>query len=68
MLGKIEIYNNCIECGNKEELTITEDQLFELETGQKLMQDILNDKTADEREIFISGICSSCHDRAFIEG
>ena len=53
----------CINCQRPQEVEMTEDQLHRLKncrsTGEHV-QDILPHHSADERELFISGICPIC--------
>lgn len=62
---KIEIIRKCKHCKEVKEFEVTLDQYMRIEAGQEHIQDIIPEHSPDEREILISGICSSCYDRMF---
>ena len=58
----------CFSCHQPKGVQMTEDQFERInkwrETGEHV-QDILPNHTADERELFISGICPTCWKNLF---
>ena len=69
--GRTLIYK-CPACGNITKIGLTQDEARELFFGvcnghRKPIQDILPDKTPDEREVMMTGLCPDCQD-AFLAG
>lgn len=58
----------CKHCKEDSLISVTEKQFKELKKGEKHIQQILPNHSADAREILISGICGTCYDRMFIHG
>lgn len=59
------IVPSCVMCDATTTLTITGQQMYQLQTSAKLLQDILPDQPAAIRELFISGYCGKCWDELF---
>jgi hypothetical protein len=56
----------CVDCGEKFKLEVNEEQLERIKKGE-LVQNVLPNLTADERELMISGYCGKCFDNLFID-
>lgn len=62
----IELDLNCVRCGEIQTITVTKEQLEELnEPNRRKIQDILPNHSASDREMFITGICNKCWDKMF---
>lgn len=58
-----KLVKTCIYCGRNTEISVTDEQAKELASPQRRhIQDILPDLAPEIREMFISGLCSSCYD------
>lgn len=53
----------CLVCKNKIEIEMTHAQLRDYHKGEKLIQEVFPEKSADEREILLSRICGKCFDK-----
>lgn len=57
----------CMACGEASIVELTDAEQAALDSGA-LIQDALPDRTADERELLITGTHGECWDRMFGEG
>lgn len=66
----VTIIKRCIECHKGIEINVTNKEyrmLIERNENKSIfIQDILPNKTAEQREIFISGLCTSCYDAIMV--
>lgn len=65
---KHEIMVTCPKCGHTSTLVVSDAQYRELLTPireRRNVQDILHDKPARERELWLTGLCFTCQDRVF---
>lgn len=60
----IEVYLTCRMCNTDFGLKVEKDDLARFQNGEHI-QDVMPYLTADERELFISGICGKCFDHLF---
>lgn len=67
MNEKVNITKKCWHCGKEFDFYLTLEQVWELDKGEKHIQVILSNLSADDRELFISGICGKCFDDMFLE-
>ena len=56
----------CHHCGKTFNITMTGQQCFDYQNGCHV-QEVFPDKSADERELLISGICGKCYDNIMAE-
>ena len=56
----------CRHCGKVFNITMTEQQYFDYHNGC-YVQEVFPDKSANERELLISGICGKCYDAMMSE-
>lgn len=68
MTNKHKVSKKCWHCGKVFDFYLTGEQIWELDKGDKNIQDILIGMTPGDRELFISGICGKCFDEMFLEG
>jgi hypothetical protein len=65
----VTLVKRCTECRRSVEIVMSEAQALELgnrrRPGGRYIQDILHTHTPAQREMFLSGICSTCWDRIF---
>lgn len=62
----MEIKRKCTNCGKVITISnISMQQLSDINAGIGLIQDILPNHTPDEREMFISNICTDCWNEIF---
>lgn len=70
-MKKLELSDNykvviaCLKCGAEHVFDVTKEQKKELDSGEKLIQDILPNLKPAEREMFISGTCGDCWNEIF---
>lgn len=57
----------CIHCATPHRITMTNEQWERMVLGDGYIQEILHDKTPEERELLISETCNACWDRIFGE-
>ncbi len=57
----------CVHCTKVHNFAVSDQQIEELQAGQKHIQDILDNLEAPEREMFISGICPTCWNTMFAD-
>lgn len=65
----IEVTKKCEICGKTFKFELTKDQYYQLQLPRKerpLIQNILPNMPADDRELFISRICGKCFDNLFL--
>lgn len=64
---KITVTRHCNMCGSPHDIQMTKDQLERIAQGRELIQDILPspEYTAEQRELFISGLDQKCWDELF---
>lgn len=65
MSKKIKVTKKCWHCGKQYDFYLTGEQIWEMDKGDKKVQDILSELTPGDRELFISGICGKCFDEMF---
>jgi hypothetical protein len=61
---KVPVENTCPFCGDKNTVMVEAQDFMDWRNG-KLAQDAFDYLSPDEREIIISGVCSSCWDATF---
>ncbi len=61
---RVTVETICPVCGKLSWVVVEESDLFAWQNGA-LVQDAFPYLSAEERELFISGICSDCWDRMF---
>lgn len=60
------IKRTCIKCKNQVELKhVTEDLYWRWRASRDPIQVVMKDVPKEEREMFLSGICSECWDQIF---
>lgn len=59
--GNYILQIECVSCGNFVLLKLTGKEMYELQTSDKFIQNVLPNHTPDERELFISGLCKDCY-------
>ena len=64
MTNQIEISASCTDCAIEKKFTVPEAAYRAWKNGG-LIQNCLTMVPADDREIFISGLCSKCFDALF---
>ncbi|HBK69367.1 MAG TPA: hypothetical protein DDZ91_12050 [Firmicutes bacterium] len=62
-----QISITCIKCQKEHVFEVTDQQLAELQAGDKHIQDILPEFSPGEKEMFISRICNECFNKIFEE-
>ena len=56
----------CKFCGQVQEVELTQEQINELQSPKRrCVQDIVPELSAEQRELFISGMCGDCWDATF---
>lgn len=63
---RVEVVFACFKCNKDIPLTVSE-KGFKKWTEGGLVQDCFPELNASERELFISGICTTCFDKMFPE-
>lgn len=61
---KVEIQKTCVLCGKTVSLMVRPQDVVDHKRG-KLVQNAFPYLSADERELFVSGICGTCFDEMF---
>lgn len=65
--GNYHLGLQCVVCHKTVDIKLTGAEMYQLQTSDRNIQDVLPNHTAGEREMFVSGICSSCFDDIFRE-
>ena len=55
----------CWNCGSQHTICVQKENYDKWVNEEELIQDALWDKTADERELLMSGTCGDCWDKLF---
>lgn len=62
-MEKFNFERKCPVCGEVKSIYVDEKALVEWLSGEKLIQDAFPEMTLNEREMLLSGICSSCYEK-----
>lgn len=65
--NEVIIKVNCEICNEEHWFDMTQLQYKRWTKQKDLIQNIFPEMSVDEREILVSGICSSCYDKMFAE-
>jgi len=58
---------NCTKCHQPQTVKVTEAQVSDWQKSGQHIQDYFPQLSADQRELFITGICGKCFDAMFSE-
>ena len=64
-MRKLDITKKCRACDKSYTFTVDYDGYHAWKNQQGFIQDLLQDNTASERELLISGTCGECFDKMF---
>jgi len=64
-MRKLDITKKCCGCDKSYTFVVDYDGYHAWKNEQGFIQDLLQDNTASERELLISGTCGECFDKMF---